>query len=288
MGPVLAVPLMEVAAEVAVGALVGVAVGGAVVGVGVLTAALVQEFVKSTNQALQQACVCHGPTHDHRPWNPTHFSEPDPEPTASGSARTRRTESGSFRLCIMEAKDLVPKTLMSVNLKGETLSNSMVPFYFSMFVGIARVEGKALPPLHCALLFRGDFAIGGTKYEYVVADRWKDSVTVRGMQNKTKVLQEMKSLSWAPGVPFEHIFESKEFSSVMPAPDMVDFVHEDLRLEPKILKEELNLDALLASPDTNCVLFALRGGLRLLHGEEERKLWIESCTQLFTKATGRR
>jgi hypothetical protein len=114
------------------------------------------------------------------------------------------------------------------------------------------------------------------QFEYLVADRWSDHVEFTTFAYKAAVrlhFREMTIDTRSESVSLSYCTWTAEFKSTKPAHDLVAFCADELSREVQIRdfeEEDLARDEL-----TNCVSFAIRGGMML--GDIDPTLFLGAC-----------
>lgn len=165
-------------------------------------------------------------------------------------------------------------SMTSAKLDGHKVSNSSVPFEYSMLLGAGTVgnDGKVY---HAGLILYGSWQVGdGETFEFMLAERWHDSILVSFFNNKAEILDKFRNIT-VNGNRLDDCSETPLFKSTSTAWNMVDNAKKDLALKCSIIRGNEDLNAF--ADVTNCILFAVRGGLCLGGGEHFKT----AATHLF-------
>ena len=182
-------------------------------------------------------------------------------------------QTESIEIKLMHADQLSAQDLMSAMLKGNHISNSAVPYRFSLIVG--KGFGQQRTVYHAGIMIIGKFKVNGEDYDHLLAERWLDSVTIRLYQSKQKVLERFRLIS-VHEIPLTDCDETPLFTSKTPAPEMVEYVREDLGKTLEIANFRSERD--LSNPRvTNCIAFGIRGGMLLAGPDAEN--FLRTCQE---------
>ena len=143
-------------------------------------------------------------------------------------------------------------------------------------VGKGFSETRSSPVYHAGLLIVGKFEEAGQEFQYMLADRWNECVRVILFKENLAALAHIRK-SVVYGIPLTDCDETPAFTSFVPAGDLVQYVQEDLSKKLSVTGFKSEQD--LAKPTiTNCIAFAIRGGM-LLAGHDKAENFVKTCVE---------
>ena len=178
----------------------------------------------------------------------------------------------SIEIKLKQGDRMSAEDLMTATLKGSRISSSAVPYRFNLIVGKG-VGHRGRRVYHAGIMIVGKFKVNGEDYDHLLAERWMDSVTIRFYRSKLEILDRFRLIT-VGDIPLTDCDETPSFTSVTAAPEMVEYIREDLGKTLDIANFRSERD--LSNPRvTNCIAFGIRGGM-LLAGSDAQN-FVRTC-----------
>ena len=172
--------------------------------------------------------------------------------------------------------DLLATSEFAMNVDGTLIENSCVPFGFRFVLcSLELPDGKQM--LHAGLAMRGKFHVECDVFEYLVAERWPDHVAITPFTDKASVRRHFREIQWVEARGDGYCTETAEFKSTQLADSLVAFFADDI--SRTVLIDGFEEEDLASDDLTNCVSFAIRGGMML--SDIDSTLFQRACAAVI-------